>query len=196
MDISLESGTYIVAVSGGVDSIVLLDILKNQTDLNLIVAHFDHGVRTDSELDRQFVEKLSKKINLPFVYESAQLGSAASEEAARSARYAFLERARQAYQARAIVTAHHQDDVLETAIINLLRGTNRRGLSSLTSRPQLARPLLHVSKRDLKAYAQEQGLVWREDSTNSDDSYLRNYVRLHLVPQFSSNRSRPFPRYH
>ena len=190
-NISLDPGTYVVAVSGGVDSIVLLHLLKNRANLKLVVAHFDHGIRVDSGSDRLFVQKTAAQLDLPFVYESAKLGKGSSEAAARTARYKFLEQARKSHDARAILTAHHQDDVLETALINIIRGTNRRGLTSLSSRQTIIRPLLNMSKKAIKAYAQSHGLTWREDSTNEDEAYLRNYVRRRMLPKFDAHsRSR------
>src|SRR5437764_343012 len=134
MDVVLpKPGKYVVAVSGGVDSVALLDMLARSDDLKLVVAHFDHGIRKDSAKDRKFVEDLAKNYDLPFVYEEGHLGSGTSEAVARGARYDFLHRVKKSHGAQAIITAHHQDDVLETAIINLLRGTGRKGLTSLTS---------------------------------------------------------------
>src|SRR5438132_889977 len=127
MDIALEPGTYIVAVSGGVDSMVLLDLLRTKPELKLIVAHYDHGMRPNSTADRQLVQAVSKHHGLTFIYDQGKLGNA-SEATARRARYDFLHQVREASQARAIITAHHQDDLLETAILNILRGTGRRGL--------------------------------------------------------------------
>jgi tRNA(Ile)-lysidine synthase len=141
-------------------------------------------MRPDSAEDRRFVQKLAKQYNLPFVYEEAQLGAGASEATARKARNEFLHSAQQAAGAKAIITAHHQDDVLETAIINMLRGTGRKGLTALASRPDIERPLLNVPKQELIAYAQDQGLKWHEDSTNQNLDYLRNYVRHKLLPKF------------
>ena len=184
MDVSLKPGKYVVAVSGGVDSMVLLDLLKDQPHLKLIVAHYDHGIRPDSAKDRQLVQDVAAAYHLPMVFENGKLGSTASEATARQARYEFLERTRQTHSARAILTAHHQDDVLETAIINLIRGTGRRGLTALSSQPLIIRPLLHVSKADIRAYAEKQQLKWHEDSTNQDEKYLRNYIRRNWLPQF------------
>lgn len=183
MNISLEPGKYIVAVSGGVDSMVLLDLLNRQTDLELVVAHFDHGIRTDSDLDRQLVQDVANRLGLTFVYEAAKLGPQASEATARVARYAFLERMRQVHGAKAIVMAHHQDDVLETAILNILRGTGRKGLTSLSSWSQVVRPMLHLPKKAIRAYADSQNLKWSEDITNTDEKYLRNYIRHKILPQ-------------
>ena len=163
----------------------LLEMARQLPDVRLVVAHFDHGIRPDSPLDRQLVQDTARRHGLPFVYDEGELGPHPSEAEARDARYAFLHRVRQAAGARALVTAHHQDDVLETAVLNLVRGTGRRGLTSLRSHPTLERPLLHVPKVDLIAYAKDQGLVWREDSTNEDTRYLRNYLRRHVLPKFS-----------
>lgn len=185
MNISVQPGTYVVAVSGGVDSMALLDMLRQQPGLKLVVAHFDHGIRPDSHLDRQLVQTVARQHGLPFVYHEGDLGKAASEDQARKARYGFLHAVKQASGARAIITAHHHDDVLETAILNMIRGTGRKGLSSLSSKATLHRPLLDIHKQQLKQYAKDQGLVWREDMTNQDTKYLRNHIRHNLLPQFS-----------
>lgn len=215
MKITLPTGKYVVAVSGGVDSVVLLDLLvkiqkdviptgveesslRNEEDLSvplrfsrddgsvrLVVAHFDHGIREDSGEDRRLVQGLAKEYGLPFVYHEGHLSAGASEAAARAARYGFLHEVRRASGAQAIITAHHQDDLLETAILNLLRGTGRRGLNSLKSTDVIRRPLLNVSKNELLRYAKREGLQWHEDSTNADQKYLRNYVRHKILPRFA-----------
>jgi tRNA(Ile)-lysidine synthetase-like protein len=185
MEIDLQSGKYVVAVSGGVDSMVLLDLLRQMSGLELVVAHFDHGIRPDSTEDRELVEAKAKHYGLPFVFEEAKLGKGASEATARQVRYDFLHRVKSENEADAIITAHHQDDMLETAIINLLRGTGRKGLSSLRSTDDIKRPLLNIPKSEIQKYAKKHKLEWREDSTNQDESYLRNYVRHRLLPHLS-----------
>jgi tRNA(Ile)-lysidine synthase len=187
MDFDLPAGSYVVAVSGGVDSVALLHMLARRPGLKLTVAHYDHGIRPDSAEDRRHVQYFARAHGLPFVYETGQLGSDASEATARRARYDFLHRVRQASGAGAVITAHHQDDLLETIILNLLRGTGRRGLSSLKSTDVVKRPLLHLPKNELLRYAAEQGLVWREDSTNADPRYLRNYIRHNILPRFAAS---------
>jgi tRNA(Ile)-lysidine synthase len=183
-----KPGRYVLAVSGGVDSMVLLDMLRQRQAEDkawkLTVAHLDHGIRAGSAEDRQLVQAVAQGHGLPFVYHEARLGVGASEAEARQARYGFLRGVQRAAGAQAIITAHHQDDVLETAIINLLRGSGRKGLSALDNRHDLLRPLLRVLKRELAAYAKDQGLVWHEDSTNENEAYLRNYVRRRLLPRF------------
>lgn len=208
----MQSGRYVVAVSGGVDSVVLLHLLMQQNEfkakskklqstlqpdnfqtldstncLQFVVAHYDHGIREDSALDRKFVGELARQYSLPFVYDEGGLGSGASEAAARKARYTFLHTVRQNTGSHAIITAHHQDDLIETALLNLLRGTNRKGLSSLASTDHVKRPLLHVPKQHLVQYAKANGLNWREDSTNQDMRYKRNYVRNQLITKLSPN---------
>jgi tRNA(Ile)-lysidine synthase len=177
MDITVEPGIYVVAVSGGVDSMVLLDVLRRKPEVHLIVAHYDHGMRRDSAQDRRLVQQVAKQHGLTFAYDEGRLGAGASEAVARKARYAFLGRMREVSRARAIIMAHHQDDLLETAIINYIRGTDRRGYSALRSREGVVRPLLHVSKAELVSYARQHDLLWREDDTNSDVRYLRNRIR-------------------
>ncbi len=183
MNIDMPVGRYVVAVSGGIDSVALLDMLTQQTGHQLIVAHFDHGIREGSETDRKFVQDIAKKYGLQFVYNRAELGPKASEAVARKARYDFLHKVRESAGAQAVVTAHHQDDLLETAVLNLLRGTGRRGLSSLRSTDIVKRPLLHFPKQDLRDYIEAKGLTWREDETNTDTKYLRNYVRHIILPK-------------
>jgi tRNA(Ile)-lysidine synthase len=183
MKIVVDPGTYIVAVSGGVDSVVLLDVLSRRPGLELIVAHFDHGIRNDSKHDRIFVEQLSSTYKLRCVFKEGNLGSKASEATARVARYRFLETLKIDNHADGIITAHHRDDMLETIIINIIRGTGRHGLSSLRSGTSLKRPLLKFSKSQILDYAKIHKLEWHDDSTNQQDNYLRNYIRYHIIPK-------------
>lgn len=183
-----NAGKYVVAVSGGVDSMALLDILHRQPQLDLIVAHYDHGIRTDSYNDRELVQKTAQDYGLIFEYEEGELGPNTSEATARDKRYNFLRRMQDKYQAKAIITAHHQDDMLETAILNMLRGTGRKGLSSLASQPGLLRPLLQSTKTEIYDYVRQNQIQWREDITNSDERYLRNYIRQQIVPRLATKR--------
>lgn len=183
----LPKGKYVVAVSGGVDSVALLHALRNLPGVELVVAHFDHGIRPESAADREFVGRLAGLYGLPFEYAEGGLGPDASEATAREARYRFLDEVRKRHAAAAMVTAHHKDDVLETAVINLLRGSGRKGLTALGNRAGIERPLLEISKQDLIDYAQSHNLEWREDSTNQDTDYLRNYVRHQLLSRFDDD---------
>jgi tRNA(Ile)-lysidine synthase len=166
---------YIVAVSGGVDSVALLDMMSQVRGDELIVAHFDHGIRDDSAEDEAFVRALAKQYGHHYVSKREVLGASASEALARNRRYAFLKEQARKYNAK-IVTAHHLDDLVETVAINLHRGTGWRGLAVFGS-VSILRPLVTVQKSHLISYAKQKGLEWREDPTNTSDVYLRNRVR-------------------
>jgi len=165
---------YVVAVSGGVDSVALLDMLSHVGGHEIIVAHFDHGIREDSADDAAFVGKLAQQYGYVFETVREELGKSASEELARDRRYAFLRQVAKKHHAR-IVTAHHADDVVETIAINLHRGTGWRGVAVLDS--DIVRPLLATSKATLLEYAKQHNLEWHQDSTNASDAYLRNRLR-------------------
>lgn len=181
----------VLAVSGGVDSVVMLHAISenNKTfgmELDLIVAHFDHGIREDSAADARFVEALSYKYGLKCVTSKAQLVKDTSEAVARSARWKFLKDIREEYDAICIMTAHHADDVIETQIINLLRGTGRRGLSVLRNTDSIVRPLIKNTKQEIYDYAVKHGLEFVEDSSNIDTKYLRNRVRHLYLPKIGN----------
>ncbi len=180
-----KPGAYVIAVSGGIDSVCLLNIMAQLPDYQLIVAHYDHGIRSNSGDDRQFVAELAGRYNLCFKSAAGHLGPGTSEAIAREARYRFLKQVAYDSNSTAIITAHHLDDRLETIIINLIRGTGRKGLSSLNDSDLIKRPLINVSKATIRRYVIQHNLSWREDSTNYDDRYLRNYIRLHIVPRLT-----------
>jgi len=192
MKIFLQQGRYVLAISGGVDSMVLLDLIIKQyaklASYNFVVAHFDHGIRTDSKLDRLLVQKVSKNYKLDFFYKKAHLPKNSSEELARKARYQFLESIKYKTNSDYIVTAHHQDDLVETVIFNLIRGTGRKGLSPLMNQPGLVRPMLNYTKQQIRHYGLIHHLTWREDSTNLNLNYSRNYIRHKIIPLLNQNQ--------
>lgn len=169
---------YLVAVSGGVDSVVLLDMLSKSSH-TIVVAHVDHGIRGDeSAADARFVEKLAERYGFSYVSARFDLGEYASEERARNARYGFL--SEQAEKSGAtIVTAHHLEDAIETVAINLQRGTGWRGLAVMGGE-KIARPLLSMTKQQIYDYAVRHRLEWVEDHTNASDAYQRNRIRRRL----------------
>jgi tRNA(Ile)-lysidine synthase len=167
---------YVVAVSGGVDSVVLLDMLVRRYPQSLIVAHVDHGIRPESSEDARFVKGLAAQYHLPYVTTELHLGTQASEDAARTGRYEFLFRVSRQYQDAPIITAHHADDVIETIALNLERGTGWRGLAVL-QRERICRPLLTHRKQDLIDHALREQLEWCEDATNRSSQYQRNRIR-------------------
>lgn len=165
---------YVVAVSGGVDSMVLLDMMVQEGSHELIVAHFDHGIRSDSHEDAIFVKEAAARYGLSFEMRRENLGTDASEALARDRRYAFLKTVAGRHNAK-IVTAHHLDDLVETVAINITRGTGWRGVAALDA--DILRPLIDTEKSELIAYANRKNIIWREDSTNASDVYLRNRLR-------------------
>lgn len=189
MDFELPAGKYVVAVSGGVDSMALLDLLAKQAkSYQLVVAHFNHGIRPDAHEDEALVKSVaSNKYGLAVEIGYGNLGPNASEDLARRKRYEFLESVRARHKADAIITAHHQDDLLETAFLNILRGSGYRGLTSMQRNKRILRPLLNVPKRTIVQYAKTSGLRWREDKTNEDTKYLRNHIRKQLMPSLKDS---------
>ena len=175
-----------VAVSGGVDSMVLLDLLRQKPNIELVVAHYNHGIRDDADVDERLVRETAGRFGLPFECAEGRLGVQASEAFAREQRYAFLHAVCLKHAARAIVTAHHQDDLIETIILALMRGTGRKGLSALHSTRTVVRPLLNYSKTEIISYAKDHGIQWNEDSTNATDLYKRNYVRHAIAPKLDA----------
>lgn len=179
---------YIVAVSGGVDSVALLHMLARAREHELIVAHFDHGVRSDSAADARFVQALATSYSLPCVVRREELGRNVSEDIARTRRYAFLRSVAKKHNA-IIVTAHHADDIIESIAINIFRGTGWRGLAVMDS-PGIIRPLLTMTKQAIRTYALNKRLEWVEDSTNAETVYLRNRMRRTISKQLSISKKR------
>lgn len=175
--------TWILAVSGGVDSVVMLHKMMQQSERQYVIAHVDHGIRRESGEDEQFVKSLATQYGCTYETTRLELGLGASEEEARDRRWTYLRETQRRYNATAIVTGHHADDVVETIIINIMRGTGWRGLVSLREHATLRRPLLTMRKREVIDYARQHSLEWREDVTNADTSYLRNHVRHDIVPR-------------
>lgn len=184
--------TVVVAVSGGADSVALLDIMTRlDCGLHLVVAHLNHCLRgAESDADEAFVATLAGNYELPFVSQSCDVARLARrerlslEDAGRRARYAFLEQTAARYGASSIALAHHQDDQAETVLIRLLRGSGGAGLAAMAGAAgeRLKRPLLQVSRAKLERYLDQRGLSFRTDSTNADTAILRNSIRHELIP--------------
>lgn len=168
----------VVAVSGGVDSVVLLDMLAKKGEHELVVAHFDHGMRDDSASDARFVVALAERYGVPCEVRQEGLGGA-SEERARLRRYAFLFSVAKQHGAK-LATAHHVDDVVETVALNIVRGTRWRGLAGMSDE-RIWRPLTKRTKSELIEYALGERLEWVEDETNRQPVYTRNRLRQKLA---------------
>ena len=186
---SIENDTVLVAVSGGLDSVVLLDIL-HRLRVQVAVAHCHFGLRgEDADADEQFVRKLAKQYDVPYFAEFFQTKEFAEQEgistqmAARFLRYRWFEQVRTAQELTYIATAHHQRDQSETMLLNLTHGTGLAGLHGIqVKNGNVVRPLLGVGRDDLHDYLVERGLRWREDDSNDSPVYQRNLLRIEVLP--------------
>lgn len=182
--------SVLCAVSGGVDSVVLLHLLL-RAGVRTVAAHAEHGIRGENSLrDRAFVEALCARWKVPLVTCSLDVPSHAAaagrglEETARELRYAFLHAQRQALGLDVIATAHHLGDQAETLLLHIIRGTSPAGLSGMAEEEGvLLRPLLPFTRQQILDYARAQDLEWVEDETNADTAFSRNYVRHELIPR-------------
>lgn len=191
----LDRGDHIlVAVSGGADSTALLHLLeacKEKLKISLHVAHLNHAIRKgDAELDVRFVQSLAQKLRLPITVETFDVQSYAKEEkmgleeAARQVRYAFYDRVANQVNANKIAVGHSADDNVETFLMRLLRGSGIKGLCGIPpERGRIIRPLIKIWRREIEDYVGFLKLVPRRDHTNYESRYLRNRVRLKLIPQ-------------
>jgi tRNA(Ile)-lysidine synthase len=179
-------GTALVAVSGGPDSVALLDLLVGLAPEGpgLVVGHVDHGIQEESAAVAELVRRLAARYGLPFQSGRLELGSGATETAARRARYGWLEAARSRVGADWLVTAHHRDDQVETILLRALRGSAPAGLSGIAARTRggVVRPLLPFTRGELSAYVRERGLAAHEDPANRDDRHLRSWLRHTILP--------------
>ncbi|MFA6132951.1 MAG: tRNA lysidine(34) synthetase TilS [Phycisphaerae bacterium] len=188
----------LAAVSGGADSVAMLAVLlelaqQRGRDYRLSVAHLDHALREDSAADADFVESLAGSLSLACIRErvdvrEAALGGESIEEAARRIRYDFLTRAAEQAGATKVAMGHHADDQVETVLYRILRGTHLRGLAGMPARRMLSqdvtlvRPMLCASRGEIVDYLRFRGLAWRDDPSNLDPAYRRNFIRHKLLP--------------
>jgi len=183
----------LVAVSGGVDSMVLLHALRNH---RIVVAHFNHQLRDGaSDADQQLVEQTADDFNIPIVVgewepNGETIRRHGLEKAARDARLDFLSRMARQHQCSWVVMGHHADDQVETFFWRLLRGAGGRGLGGMTEAApfpgqpsmRIVRPLLKLRKAEILAYAKAEGVSFHEDASNMDPAHLRNRIRNQLLP--------------
>lgn len=187
----LKGKKSLIACSGGVDSVVLTHLIKN-LNLEIALAHCNFSLRgEESDGDEQFVVALAENLDVPIFSETFDTHKYADEQkvstqmAARTLRYNWFEEILSNFSYDYLLTAHHLDDDLETFFINLSRGTGLNGLTGIPKKNQkVVRPLLNFSREEIVVYAEANKLKWREDSTNQKTDYLRNKLRLEVIPQF------------
>lgn len=182
--------TVIVGLSGGMDSMVLLDLLT-LLGYQCVAAHCNFHLRgEESNRDAAFVKKWCKGIDIPFTsidFDTTQYAAdkkISIEMAARELRYDWFEIVRRQYVAEAVAVAHHKDDSVETVLLNLIRGTGIKGLSGIMPKNRhVVRPLLCVTRAEIEEYIAERDMPYVFDSTNDNDIFLRNSLRLNIIPQ-------------
>jgi tRNA(Ile)-lysidine synthase len=197
-----ERSKIIAAVSGGIDSIVMLDLLAKEQEafgLTLVVAHFNHQLRgAESDGDEQHVAQKARHYGFELYVERAPTAEYAKhnklgiQEAARNLRYDFFEKLLVSSGFDRIATAHNADDNAETVLMNLFRGAGVQGLSGIPvyrEDRKIIRPLLFAERRDIELYATEEGLTFRTDATNEKDYYTRNFIRHHIFPPIKEQLS-------
>ncbi|MFL5477190.1 MAG: tRNA lysidine(34) synthetase TilS [Gemmatimonadales bacterium] len=188
--LELDGKRVLIAVSGGPDSLALLDLLveaRAHFALDLVVAHVDHGVHPESGLVAERVQMASARYGLPVDVGRLGLGTGATETKAREHRYDWLEEARQRNGADLILTAHHADDQVETILMRVLAGSGPAGLAGMS--PQqgcVVRPLLPFRRAELEEYVRSAGLHPWIDPANSDRRHQRSWIRTELLPTLRS----------
>ncbi|MBJ7259387.1 MAG: tRNA lysidine(34) synthetase TilS [Chthoniobacterales bacterium] len=191
-----KDGRAIVGVSGGCDSVVLLDLLRRAGFRDLVVAHFHHGLRgSEADRDARFVRELAEETGAGFALGRGKTGVRAArekesvEEAARKLRRAFFARTAKKTGATAVFLGHHANDAAETMLFHLARGSGRRGLASLrgetflgTGAVEILRPLLAFTRAEIESHARSRKLAWREDKSNASREFTRNRLRHDVLP--------------
>lgn len=192
--LDLGPGPALVAVSGGPDSVALLDLLTRTVDthgLELVVGHVDHGIHPDSARVAEAVQGLAHGYGLAIEVGELRLGPVAGETLARARRYIWLEETRARVGASTILTAHHADDQIETVLMRVLAGSGPAGLAGMAARSgMLVRPLLPFRRVELADYLEERGLSGWLDPANADPRHLRSWIRTELLPLVRSRVSR------
>jgi len=189
LELNLNS-KLIVAVSGGPDSMSLLHLLKVAGFKNIVVAHLDHLIRTDSSKDAELVKRVSGEYGYKFelslvdVKKIAEEAGENIEAVGRRERYSFFRKLAEKYKAKYIVTAHHADDQIETVLMNIVRGCGLDGLKGMSELDaDIWRPLLPYPKVKILNYCRKNSLKFMNESTNDDLQYRRNFLRKMVVPQ-------------
>jgi tRNA(Ile)-lysidine synthase len=190
----------LVGVSGGADSMALM-LGLHELGYHLVIAHLDHGIRSESAKDADYVEAAAAGLGLPFfrarldVLKTAEEAGQSLEEAAREVRYTFLFRQAREHHAQAVAVAHQADDQVETVLMHFLRGAGLSGLSGMAYRKvmpvwdteiPLVRPLLDTWRKDVERYLSEKGVTPRFDESNLDRTYFRNRLRYELIPNLET----------
>lgn len=188
---TLKNKTVITAISGGPDSMCLLNLLlkvKCNTNINIIAAHVNHNLREESKKEAQMVKEFCIKNNIKYEYEEIIKYEGNTEEYGRKKRYSFFENLTKKYNADYLLTAHHGDDLSETIIMRMIKGTNIKemiGFKKITNREnyKIYRPLICLTKEEIINYCKKNNIKYALDKSNEEDIYMRNRVRKYILPE-------------
>ncbi len=181
----------LVAVSGGPDSMALLHILQ-KAGYNICVAHLNHGLRENANLEEEYVKKYCEEKNIPFFSKKVHLKECLDgmgiEEAGRKARYDFFDEISKKENCTKIATAHNSNDNAETVLMNIMRGTGLKGLVGIkVKQGKIIRPLIEVSRKEIEDYCKKNQINPKHDESNDELFYTRNKIRLQLIPYIEEN---------
>ena len=182
----------VLGVSGGPDSLFMLDILnklKKELDIELVVAHINHKIRIEADEEEEFVKRFCEKIGVEFYSKRIEVEKYANnnkiglEEAGRKVRYEFFEEVCNKTGASKIAVAHNKNDKVETMIMHMLRGSGISGLQGIQPKAnKIIRPIIEIERKDIEKYCEEQNLEPRIDKSNQDNTYTRNKIRNIVIP--------------
>ena len=197
--LNINNSTVIAAISGGPDSMLLLDILldlRDKMNLNIVVAHVHHNLRKESDYEAIEVEKYCKENNLIFEMKKIEKypNDKFSEEIARKIRYEFFDKIIKKYNSDILFTAHHGDDLIETILMRLTRGSSLKGYAGFESITydrgyKIVRPLIYLTKTEIEKNLNKKNIWYAKDMSNNSDKYTRNRYRKYLLPELKKENS-------
>ena len=186
-----DDDCVVIALSGGPDSMALLHLLmklREEKNINIVCAHVNHNLRIESEKEKEFVEDFCNKNNLIFEYMKIEkYKNGFSEKEARNIRYDFFDKTINKYKSKYLLTAHHGDDLIETILMRMGRGSNLRGYSGFSienkrNNYEVLKPLIYYTKNDIMLYLEKNNIPYVIDNTNLKDEYTRNRYRHNVLP--------------
>ena len=197
MQLIKENDTVVIGLSGGIDSMVMCDALllfKREVPFRILAAHLDHRLREESAEDAFFVAAYCDKNNIPLytasadVFTEAKEAKVSIESAARYIRHGFFKNILSEHTGAKLAVAHHMNDMAETILMRLIRGSSLDGLSPMPAKDEyIIRPLMCLTREEVVKYAKSREINWREDKSNKDTKYTRNFIRHELIPAIEKN---------
>ena len=190
-----DNDTIVVGLSGGPDSMCLLDVIKSlNKEIKIVCAHINHNIRKESFEEQEFIKNFCKKNNLIFettTFDKKREDQDYNELELREKRYNYFETIIKKYKAKYLFTAHHGDDLVETILMRISRGSNLKGYTGFQIETKkkdykVIKPLIFLTKEDINTYNQDHNIPYVIDKTNEEDNYTRNRYRHNVLPFLKS----------